>query len=788
MMYALSVGKQVGVSGKVSAYRPRRRGVSAWVRAIFLSVVAQGGVFPVGAVEWQGASGALSLDMRRHGSLFEGLAEPPPGPKSLNSSKSDEGFAKALSGFPAAPSVFSGVLRVIGPHYVDAGDYLIADRAVIHVDDGARANFAGTIANAPGSLHGLVKLGAGLLALSGHNTYTGPSYLMQGGLEARSDWAWGDGALHAVAGTRLDYAPGVVMQGSLRLLEGIRLEDVAPAGSYGPVAPPAFADSVRWHVASGVAVQEGTLDGTVPFVKLGAGRLDIRGDSLSYKGAVRVHEGALAANDFLGGPVRVGNAARLEGAGAVAALHVEAGGTVAPGNRGAQALGRLVVTGDARFEPGARFEVDVAPDGAGDSLFVAGKAVLAGDVVALAKDGIWKPSVSYTVLTAAQGLEGSRFDSVAVSGDFAFLTPELSYAGDAVTLTLARNGVPLDEAAETPDDKAVAEVVEQAPPPLHDRVLGLSLPAAREAFRQLAGSWAASVASGMLEDSRFVREAILDHAHGGAGWGRVLYSDGRRAGHGSVWGDARTVQGLLAGGTQAVGDLWLGGALGVQQAKAQRRDAWAEARTDGLHLGASLAGVLGAAGQLRWTVGAAHTWHHVRSARRVAVGGWQEGLSSRYPGRLTQGFAELSRPVARVAPYVRLAYVRADLGAHQEHGGDAALSLRSARHAVWFTTLGLRARHDFSTRNGMAHAQAQFAWRHAAGAVQAVSRQSFLSMPQAAAFESQGLPTARNAFALDLALAGSLSKRVSLSMAYGGLYARGLQDHGIRLNLFITFA
>src|SRR5690606_26842318 len=108
---------------------------------------------------------------------------------------------------------------------------------------------------------------------------------------------------------------------------------------------------------------------------------------------------------------------------------------------------------------------------------------------------------------------GTRFEGATSS--LPFLEPELSYDAQHVYLSLVRNETPLEEAGETPSEDGVAEVIDKeggSNPILQDQIIVMDKPAARTAFQQLSGSWAASIASQLLEDSRFVREAALLHA------------------------------------------------------------------------------------------------------------------------------------------------------------------------------------------------------------------------------------------------------------------------------------
>src|SRR3546814_14287664 len=89
---------------------------------------------------------------------------------------------------------------------------------------------------------------------------------------------------------------------------------------------------------------------------------------------------------------------------------------------------------------------------------------------------------------------------------------------------------------------------------LHDKIVVMDKPDARKTFQQLSGSWAASIASRLLEDSRFIREAALLHAGAAApgthaytptgtghAWHSAWYSSARRDASQGTPGDRKSV-------------------------------------------------------------------------------------------------------------------------------------------------------------------------------------------------------------------------------------------------------
>ncbi|TFL14926.1 autotransporter domain-containing protein [Pusillimonas caeni] len=562
---------------------------------------------------------------------------------------------------------------------------------------------------------------------TGSNSYRGSTRLLQGGLHVDGPSVFGLwGGIEAIRGTWLEYSPGIDVARPLTL-SGLEIADMLPAGRYTPVAPPAGLDqTVGWKVEAGRAVHSGLLQGSAPFVKLGDGVLDIAGDAMAYTGAVRVAQGTLAINEIFSGSVKVETSSRLQGAGSVAAVHVGRGGILAPGDAAVAGdirfmtgsgneLGMLTVMGDIRLETGSRFEVDVLATGESDAVRVGGKALLDGEVAVLAHNGLWQASTSYVVLTARGGFGDSEFASV--SSDLAFLTPSLSYSDDTVTLTLLRNDLPIDDVGETPDEEGVGKIIDedvsppgsdpeapkppgdvvdnggtdQAPPKsnpeLNESLVGLDKDSARDALRQLTGSWNASVLSSVWDDSRFLREAVLRRAMAmtasqqDAGshsmrllapssmyqavspstdtaahasiissvlmpWVEAFHADQVRDGRNGIPGDTRRLDGVALGVAAAVNASWNAGAyFGAQRSRMDRDEGSARADIESTHAGLHLAGHIAG---LRLAVGAARSWHRLKISRFVNAGALRDTLAARYRGHTTQVFGEAAWPLTGV--------------------------------------------------------------------------------------------------------------------------------------------
>lgn len=722
-------------------------------------------------------------------------------------------YNEAQWGSPNAPFLFSGNTLYTAGTFESGRQVLIGPSlANIHVLGGTSLHLTGTISNQESGISGLQKFGAGTLVLSGQNTYRGNTQLHEGTLHVIGENALGrhSNALLAYRGSVVHYAAGTSVFNQQHLRENSA----------------ALGDSVQWRVDSGVAVQAGNVQGSVPVVKQGLGKLRLIG-IVSYPSFFTVNQGTLAVDWHVGGSVQVNQGARLEGGGIVRSVSIQGGGVLSPGE-GVGDTAVMTLTEKLEFKPGAVFEIDAKPSGVADFVQVAGKALLDGQVMTRASAGDWQPSTRYAVLQATDGFDGTRFASATTN--LPFLTPALSYDEQNVYVSLNRNGTPLEEVTETPTEEDVAEKVDEgANPGLHDDVVVMDRPQAREAFNQLSGSWMASIRSGMLEDSRFVREAVLQNTgfgrsvlavpesqggpasqHAPRAWSQAFYSSADRAAQGGTPADTRDIGGLVLGIEQPLNTDWrVGGYFGAQRSDMRRRHAMATAGVDSLHVGLSLAG--------RWrdvdlAVGVARSWNKIRSHRTIAVAGLQDALAGNYRGRTLQVFGEIaapirwfgkalaglsssvvpadsSRPLAlpAVSPFVRMAWVQANTSGFTERGGAAALAVQPGNQAVLLSTLGLRAEHGIETPTGNAILRGELAWRHAGGNVRAFSRQSFRDDAAQSVFESEGLPLARQAWSLQLGVKADLAKHVSLGVVYAGQFASRRQDHGARVDVAWVF-
>jgi outer membrane autotransporter protein len=668
--------------------------------------------------------------------------------------------------------------------YVIGGDGLAmgSGTTTIRVGDGTAAG-AGYTAIIAANLTGegnLDKTDLGTLVLTGENSYTGGTTIANGILQIGTG-----GKTGAIAG------------------------DVAIGG-----ATLAFDRSNDFSFG-------GDISGTGTLRQIGSGKTELTGDSSGFDGVISVENGILAVNGKLGGSLNIEPHARVQGTGTVGDLIAEPGGTVAPGN----SIGTLNVAGDVGFSAGSTYQVEVNAAGQSDLIAASGAAGIKGGAVdVLAGSGNYAPSIRYTILTAEGGVNGT-FDSV--SSDFAFLAPTLTYDADNVYLEIDRNGIDFDSIGGTPNERAAARGVESLDPhsAIYGAVLPLDIPSARAAFDQLSGEIHASAQSVLIEDSRFVREAVNDRirsafgdrsapsvpvmAYGETGtdggataaighaltptdgerlaaWGSIFGSWGSFNGDGNVAGLDHSVGGFLTGIDGMVAEnMRLGIMTGYSHDSFQADARGSSGESDNYHLGIYGGGQWRALG-LR--AGAAYTWHDISTGRSVAFPGFADSLDGDYRAGTFQMFGEAGYRVdtatASFEPFANLAYVSLHTDGFTEKGGAAALHGDSQTTDATFATLGVHASTGFDLGGIRAAARGTLGWRHAFGDT---TPDSILSFAGGSPFSIAGVPIARDAAVIEAELDFSVFRRAALGLSYNGQFGSGATDQSVKANFSIRF-
>lgn len=656
------------------------------------------------------------------------------------------------------------------------------------------------------------------LLVVGVNSGTDTELLVATGAEARAGTEihigrdGGQGRVTLVEGGRLVSA-GNVYLGSHNVQSVGTLNIGAAAGAAAAAAGiieapeigfgPGAATLVFNHTDTAHAFSTGlvsTPDGTHLIDHI-AGTTIFTGDGAGFTGTTEIRGGRLVVSGpgNLGGKTNVRAMGTLGGTGTLASVTVGDGAIISPGDTEGD-IATLSVAGDIAFESGAVYRVEVDPqDGSrSDLIHATGTATLnGGSVLHLGLLGDYRPSDTWTILTADEGVNG-RFDGV--SSSFAYLDPTLSYDAQNVYLNLTRNDVAFCIAGMSANQCATGEAVESAGGGnlLFDAVIALDEAGAARAFDLLSGEVHGSIRSALTDESRFVREAVsarmrlaaaapADGAAGTqAGWGRFYGARGRIDGNGNAGRIDRSTAGLLTGADAAVGETGrLGILAGYSHSSFHLDDRASSAATDNIHLG-----LYGGAewNALRLSGGLAHSWHDITTDRTVEFSDLGEDLAADYGARTLQIFGEAARPFdttnGTAEAFAALAHVRLTSKAFSERGGAAALSSGGETLDTTFATLGLRTASQLSLSSLPATVVGTLGWRHAFGNVEPTATHEFAG---GTPFTVTGIPIERNVVIIEAGLNLDLSASAAFGVSYHGQIGSRTRDHGLNATFSVRF-
>ncbi|BEM79907.1 outer membrane autotransporter barrel domain-containing protein [Serratia marcescens] len=532
--------------------------------------------------------------------------------------------------------------------------------------------------------------------------------------------------------------------------------------------------------------------------KEGVGTLVLTGTN-TYAGPTLVNQGRLAINGSVTSDVSVQNGGIVGGSGTVGSLTARSGGTVAPGN----SIGTLNVAGNVSFEPGSRYAVEVGPNGQSDRLQSSGSATIGGGEVAVTLENssnlLTESEVrsllgqQYNILTAQQGVSG-QFDAVAPN--YLFLGTGLSYQPTGVTLSVGRNGTSFASVAQTPNERAAAAAADAlaAGNPVYESILNSGTAGeARQAFRQLSGQIHADIASALVNDSRYLREALngrLRQAEGlasssaikadeGGAWAQLLGAWDHASGDANATGYQASTYGVLVGLDSAVAD---DGRLGVATGYTRTSlhgGYGSKADSDNYHLAAYGDKQFGA---LALRGGAGYTWHRIDTKRSVNYGMQSDRDTAKYSARTEQLFAEAGYSVKgewlNLEPFVNLAYVNFENNGIAESGGAAALRGDKQHTDATVSTLGLRADTAWQVSAGTTVAlRSELGWQHQYGGVERGTGLRFNGGN--APFVVDSVPVSRDGMVLKAGAEVAVNENATLSLGYGGLLSQHHQDNSV---------
>lgn len=555
-------------------------------------------------------------------------------------------------------------------------------------------------------------------------------------------------------------------------------------------------------VHCGLDTWRNDISGHGGLTKQGIGTLVLTGAN-TYAGPTLVNQGRLAINGSLLSAVTVNDSGILGGNGRIGALTAKSGGTVAPGN----SIGTLQVAGDVIFEPGSTYAVELSPTSS-DQIVAGGKAVIDGATVSLSLEN--SPTLlttsevksllghQYNILQAAGGIEG-RFG--AVLPDYLFIGGTLGYSANGIQLAVERNAASFASVGQTPNQRAVAAAAEQlgAGNPLYETLLlSPTAAVAQQAFQQLSGEIHPAIGTLLINDSRYLRDAVgerlreRDLFNAAAptddrsnAWVKVLGAWGKSDGGHDNASSNSSIGGLLAGVDGLITEhTRLGFVTGYSDSSLSMGDgAHSSASVDSYHLGAYVGHEIDA---LRLSVGGAYSWHRIDVKRDLQFGDVSGKQKSKRDATTAQLFTEAAyrldlQPLA-LEPFANLAYVHLNSDSFTEKGDAAALKGGEDNRDAVLSTLGLRASKAIALSDKQQlELSGTLGWQHNLSNTRSEDHLAFANGNTA--FNVQSVSLDRNAAVVGARAGLAVAQDVRLSLDYNGLLGSREKDHGVGLTL-----
>ncbi|MFU7529237.1 autotransporter domain-containing protein [Qipengyuania sp. ASV99] len=743
-------------------------------------------------------------------------------------------FAGIISGTGSLAKQGAGRLALTGANSYSGGtivsDGTLAGNAIsLQGDIVANATLefaqsvAGTFAGDISGTGALIKTGNGTLTLTGANSYSGGTSVNAGGLRGSSTSLQGEisltsaellfdqdlagtysgrvsgsGALTKTGTGALTLTGASDFGGSIIVEEG---EIIAGLANLPTTASLTIEDIATLRLVQDAdAVFAQAIDGGGRFIKEGSAVLTLTAMSpgeFGFTGITDLNAGSLVLNgDALGGEVNAALGTQLSGTGSTGTVNLASGATIAAGN----SIGTLTTTG-VSFASGSRYIVELndggTVTGVNNDLIASGGTVTidGGTVTVRPANGTDNGSTYaagsiYTIISATgSGSVTGAFDGV--EDDFAFLDFTLSYDPANVFLTSQLVVSSFCVAGLTSNQCSTGEgAFSLGGGIVFDALLQLSAAEVPQALDQLSGEVHASLGTAFVEDSRFPREAALVRlstvAAGAGAWVKGFGSWGNWDADGNTARLDRDIVGAFFGADAALGESARIGVFGgYSHSDFDIEDRSSSASADSYHLGVYGGG--------RWagfglSLGGAIAWHDASTARAVAFSGFSDSAQSRYDGRTSQLFGEVSYRLGdesdHIEPFANFALVDYEGDALIETGGPAALLVDERGGDNTFTTLGLRAQGGTGTSANGLTLRGSVGWRRAFGdrAVQSVH-----SLTGGDKFTVAGVAVARNAAAIEAGLDWAVSERAAIGFDYTGMLGSTVSDHGVQARLSVRF-
>ncbi len=562
------------------------------------------------------------------------------------------------------------------------------------------------------------------------------------------------------------------------------------------------------------------------FEKTGAGRL-ILSDGTKSLVSSSINEGILqvgvSAIDtaVLDSDLIIHTNGTLTGYGTVSGNVILDGGTISPGaSFGTITLGNLNATG-----VGGTLTMDVGSDAMAGTTNSDQIQILSGGGVDLTNialdlvyiDGPHKIGIGDTFKIidnlSPPGTEPVVGTFSSVDDSMFLLDVRVLYGvpSDAndVVIQFVRSDNNFDGLAETRNEYAVSAGLNtiSLSGALFTELAPLNDEQIRVLLTPLAGELHTSTRAILLDDSRFLRQAVNDRlfqarsafaeeldestASSRVGsyemWGQVYGSWGTFFSDGNARTTDRNVGGLFVGVDAEVDEtLRLGVIAGFGRTSIFINSLDAASQSDNYSVGGY------ASANPLWDLqlrgGVAGTWYNISTSRDIAFVPVETLESDQFVSSV-QVFGEMGynfqTQYGDLEPFIGVAYADLRSPGFVEHGGVAALRAGEEFNDLTFMTLGARGEVDLSNYLYRNTSFVGFAaWQYASKDVLTFD-QRFVD--SGVPFTIASVPIGRNVFLLETGLQTHLTENIEFNVNYYGLIAGQAQDHGVSARLSVRF-
>lgn len=520
------------------------------------------------------------------------------------------------------------------------------------------------------------------------------------------------------------------------------------------------------------------------FTKQGAGTLTYRGNGTDFIGQTNIQNGTLNLQSTLNGKTTVENQGRLTGNGQLQNLDVLSGGTLDLN----QSFNRLNISNDLNIDKGAILNISTNPTDAKATggVDVGGTARLnGGTILHVGAGSNYNILSEYNILTVKKGRIGT-FDQV--SSNFSFLTPQLKYTDQTVTLQLLRNDKKFNSVAENTNQIQVANHLEKLGlgSQLYDVVAKQTATQARQSLNQLSGEGYTALGMNATQDlqdtARFITEQKnTESAIWLKGYGKKINNSS------DTFNTQYNNYGALVGAETKINDTaYLGALLGQGKGTNKVSERGFSAKDNNTQLGVF---ARYENNQTGGTVGLIGRFASASVKRDIVLDSLRLKATADTDIRSGQIFGEYwikSNTPITLEPYIRLSHIVSQVGSFKEsNAGAATLSGKKSTTDTTFSTLGLRTAYQLPNALEKLSLSAGIGWTHALGDLNGVSNLSIAGLQSS--YKVEGTQISKNTFVTNVGLHAEISKQFALGLTYDGEFAKDNKNNTAALNLTYKF-